>query len=56
MRFIALGDICYIINVGDSRAVMSAEGGKTVELTKDHKPTDDDETERITKGGGKIYQ
>ena len=35
-------DICYIANVGDSRAFMSADGGKfTVELSRDHKPNDE---------------
>lgn len=50
-------DVCYTINVGDSRAFMSAEGGKyTIALSRDHKPNDELEKERIEKGGGKIYQ
>jgi protein phosphatase 2C family protein 2/3 len=49
-------DICYIANVGDSRALMSALGGeKTFALSNDHKPTDEEETRRITENGGKIY-
>ena len=47
----------YIANVGDSRAIMSAEGGKKVlSLSKDHKPNEEGEAFRITQNGGKIYQ
>ena len=50
-------DICYIANVGDSRALMSADGGNySIALSRDHKPNDDLETKRIIEGGGKIYQ
>jgi serine/threonine protein phosphatase PrpC len=32
----------YIANVGDSRALMSVDGGNyIVELSRDHKPNDD---------------
>ena len=52
-----VGDICYIANLGDSRAVMSGEGGnKIYPLSKDHKPNDLTERQRIEKGGGRIYQ
>jgi len=38
----------YIANVGDSRAIMSADQGKKVYcLSKDHKPGDPSEKERI---------
>ena len=44
-------------NVGDSRAIMSSNGGKRVsELSIDHKPSDDYEQKRIIDSGGKIYQ
>ena len=50
-------DMCYIANVGDSRAVMSTQGGKKViALTNDHKPNDENETKRIIENGGKVYQ
>ena len=39
-----LDDVCYIANVGDSRALMSADGGNyIVELSRDHKPNDEEE-------------
>lgn len=50
-------DMCYVINVGDSRTIMSAdEGAKIYVLNVDHKPTDDVEKERITSNGGSVYQ
>lgn len=50
-------DILFIANTGDSRAVMSANGGKQViKLSNDHKPTDEIEVERILRNNGRIYQ
>jgi protein phosphatase 2C family protein 2/3 len=49
-------DVCYIANVGDSRALMSADGGNyTIDLSRDHKPNDDLEQKRIVEAGGRIY-
>jgi serine/threonine protein phosphatase PrpC len=46
----------YIANVGDSRALMSADGGNyNIELSRDHKPNDEFETKRIVEAGGRIY-
>jgi protein phosphatase 2C family protein 2/3 len=48
--------MCYVANVGDSRAIMSVDGGeKILLLSKDHKPEGDDEKLRIESNGGRIY-
>jgi protein phosphatase 2C family protein 2/3 len=47
---------CYIINVGDSRAILSADGGNYfANLSEDHKPQCPKEQGRINEAGGKIY-
>jgi hypothetical protein len=52
-----VGDMCYLANVGDSRAVLGGDGGsKVYSLSRDHKPTDEQESKRIHEAGGKIYQ
>jgi protein phosphatase 2C family protein 2/3 len=44
-------------NVGDSRAIMSKNGGKIKQgITVDHKPDDPIETERIKRLGGNVYR
>jgi protein phosphatase 2C family protein 2/3 len=41
-----IDDVIYIINVGDSRALMSIDSGNQIGvLSRDHKP--DDELEKI---------
>lgn len=48
--------MCYVANVGDSRAIMSAEEGqKLFVLSRDHRPNEDAEKQRINENGGKIY-
>jgi protein phosphatase 2C family protein 2/3 len=52
-----VADTCYVANVGDSRAIMSVDGGeKILLLSKDHKPEDEGETKRVEENGGQIYQ
>ena len=49
--------MCYIANLGDSRAVLFRQTAKeklAIELSYDHKPTRPDEKERIIRSGGKI--
>lgn len=48
---------CYVANVGDSRAILSGNNGlKTYALSRDHRPGDEKEYQRILQAGGKIYQ
>jgi serine/threonine protein phosphatase PrpC len=44
----------WILNVGDSRSVLSNKDGLAVQLSKDHKPNSPDEKKRIEKLGGSI--
>lgn len=54
---LVIGHDCYVANVGDSRAVMSADKGKKLFLlSRDHRPNEEYEIERIVKNGGGIYQ
>lgn len=48
-----VGDICYVANVGDSRAVLSGNKGKKVfPLSIDHKPSNEKEAHWIREAGG----
>jgi integrin-linked kinase-associated serine/threonine phosphatase 2C len=49
----------YVINLGDSRAVLGAINKKSgkkiaIEMSIDHKPSRQDETQRIVKSGGEV--
>lgn len=43
----------YCANAGDSRAI-ACQGEKVIELSKDHKPQDPIELDRITKANGSV--
>jgi len=46
----------FVVNVGDSRAIMSYDGGNfCINLSIDHKPNDENEQKRIIAGGGRVY-
>lgn len=50
-------NICYVANLGDSRAVLFRQTPKeklAIELSYDHKPIRPDEKERVQRSGGKI--
>ena len=50
-------DTMYFANVGDSRAILSKNNGKsTVPITLDHKPSEISEQKRISMAGGRVYQ
>lgn len=54
---LTIDDNCYICNIGDSRAVISQNGGASrFALTRDHKPNDKMEQKRIVDAGGSVYQ
>jgi protein phosphatase 2C family protein 2/3 len=54
---VIIGDVCFAANVGDSRALLSGCGGsKIYPLSKDHKPSEENERKRIIEAGGQIYQ
>lgn len=46
-------EFIYCANAGDSRSIASVNG-KVVELSKDHKPEDPGQLDRITKAGGSV--
>ena len=44
-----------VANVGDSRALLVHADGGVKELSKDHKPSDDGESERVVAAGGCVF-
>jgi protein phosphatase 1B len=48
-------DLITCANIGDSRSIL-CRAGTAMALSKDHKPTDDGETERIKKAGGSVIR
>jgi hypothetical protein len=52
-----IDDLCYTVNLGDSRALYSYNSGNNFyQLSRDHKPNDPIEKERIYKAGGSIFK
>jgi protein phosphatase 2C family protein 2/3 len=52
-----LDDICYVANLGDCRALLSENGSSTLKtITRDHKPNDEIELQRIEGNGGYIFK
>ena len=52
-----IDDMCYIANLGDSRAIYSYDtGSKFYQLSRDQKPNDPKEKKRIYKAGGSIFK
>ena len=52
-----VGEVCYAVNVGDSRAILSYDSGRRVaDLSEDHKPSERREKRRILENQGQIYQ
>lgn len=50
-------EVIYVVNVGDSRSVLSYDAGKRLEeLTVDHKPNSKSEKNRILAASGRIYK
>ena len=51
-----INDMLYAINLGDCRALMSANTGTNLlQITRDHKPNDPIEKRRIEQSGAKVY-
>lgn len=54
---VIIDKICYIANLGDSRALVSLNKGKSFEvLSIEHSTSNIDERKRIESNGGSIYQ
>jgi protein phosphatase 2C family protein 2/3 len=54
---IIIDDMCYVANLGDSRALLSEDSGSRLTvLTRDHKPNDEIELKRIENNGGYIFK
>jgi protein phosphatase 2C family protein 2/3 len=52
-----IDDMCYVANLGDSRALLSEDNGaKLTVITRDHKPNDEIELQRIESNGGYIFR
>ena len=51
-----VGDVCYVVNVGDSWAILSSNwGANSMALSVDHKPSEEGEKRWIIEANGQIY-
>jgi protein phosphatase 2C family protein 2/3 len=50
-----IDNVCYISNLGDSRAILSMNEN-VYQLSKDHVPSDEGEKQRILKSRGSVYE
>ena len=51
-----INDTLYAINLGDSRALFSSNSGQTLrQITRDHKPNDPIEKQRVENAGGQVF-
>eukprot|EP00351_Strombidinopsis_sp_SopsisLIS2011_P002458 CAMPEP_0116873424 /NCGR_PEP_ID=MMETSP0463-20121206/4529_1 /TAXON_ID=181622 /ORGANISM="Strombidinopsis sp, Strain SopsisLIS2011" /LENGTH=73 /DNA_ID=CAMNT_0004515341 /DNA_START=398 /DNA_END=619 /DNA_ORIENTATION=- len=54
---IIIDETAYVVNVGDSRCLMSLDAGAQVAVvSRDHKPDDEQERIRIKAAGGTVYR
>lgn len=45
---LVIDNVCYVANVGDSRAILSTKSGREVfSISRDHKPDSPNERSRI---------
>jgi serine/threonine protein phosphatase PrpC len=57
LSILMIDETCYVIYLGDSRALYSFDSGKHLfQITRDQKPNDLIERMRIEKAGGRIYK
>ena len=53
---IIIKDICYTANIGDSRALLSQMNSTKInQITKDHRPNQNEERYRLVTSGAYIY-
>lgn len=51
---LVIENMVWCANIGDSRAIIAQQGGKCLELSKDHKPDLPKEFRRILQHGGRV--
>ena len=57
VSILIIDEWCFVTNLGDSRGLYSLDSGNQLfQITRDQKPNDPIEKERIEKAGGSIYK